>query len=161
MLFFDHGGGEAAGGSVLGLLGGKFTPVELQRGALSSSATGLAATKSCPAGQEFDTIDNVCRAAEQKFVTSFVMKSPTSAAISPSVVAPSAPPPDNRFLVAPIPPARDQPVPDQQSLVPALPETGFLDKKLIGPVKVKHALAGGAISLLGIAGILIARSRRD
>lgn len=171
MLFFDHSNEVGDGDQVLSLLGGgKFTAVTLQRGDLSSSATGLAATKSCPAGQEFDTIDNVCRPAAQKFVRRSTARdaSPVApvvpAPVAPSVVAPSQPAP--LTLVAPIPPPRSAPPAQaaETTLVtfdPAAEEVGFFDRDLVGPVKVKHALLGLGALAIAFGTVIVVRSGTD
>jgi hypothetical protein len=44
---------------------------------------------------------------------------------------------------------------------PASEEESFLEKEIVGKVKVKHALLGGAGLALGILGIFLVKSRKE
>lgn len=121
----------------------------------------------CPVGEEWDTIDNLCRPAQRQ-VRSMV-------AIAPPIPIPEgvpAPPVSPRTAAAQAAPAVAEagaalvqqalqrppttiyvpPTPVAPTLVSLLPEeeVGFLDKKIFGKVKVKYALIGGALSIAGI-----------
>lgn len=129
----------------------------------------------CVKGETWDDIERFCRPAplpppvspgtldRKRFMVRSVQISPTSSTkpLVPSrdIVAPSPPP---SFIIPtpqPLPPSLS-PAVQNVVFVPEEEEDSFLDKTIVGPVKVKHALIGSAVAGVGLIGMFMLRGGR-